>query len=109
MNEQERSVGHSRKATCALAIFGAAAVCSALPVWVLRPSAYRLIAFRLCRCRHDPCLLLPPGRVAPLAAGIAGAVESQRRLAASSQGGNGTYFTALTTLFLWGAAHSPAW
>jgi hypothetical protein len=109
VNEQERSVNHSRKVTCAFAIFGAVAVCAVLP-------------YGLSGLRHTGSL--------PSDGAVAGVILAYYCLLAevllwplallelwNPKGlwrkvldiGIGAYFIALATLFFGGAAYSPAW
>ncbi len=115
MNDQERSdkkerAIHDHKATCAVVIIGAVAVCSALPYAICCvlhtvPSqledAVIIGVFIAYYCLVADALLWP---LAVLElwnpTGTCGRVLNL---------GIGTYFTALAALFFWGVTHSPVW
>ncbi len=109
-DKEERAI-HDHKATRAVVIIGAVAVCSALPFAICcvlhntMPSqladAVIIGVFIACYCVLAEALLWPLALLE-----LSNPIGIWRRVLNL---GIGAYLAALVTLFLWGAAHSPVW
>jgi hypothetical protein len=107
--KEERAI-HDHKATCAVVIIGAVAVCSALPYvicCVLHTMPSQLEDAVIIGVFIAYYCVLAEVFLWPLAVLELWNFTGTWRLVLNL--GIGTYFTALAALFLWGVAHSPVW